>query len=57
MEFANWLGQTKQRKVYVISTLQRPVPLQHYLYTGCGGKTKDERFLVLDAKGNFDLQK
>ncbi|GLV43338.1 twister [Carabus blaptoides fortunei] len=48
MDFANWLGVTKQRKVYVISTSKRPVPLKHYLYTGIGGKTKDERFLLVD---------
>lgn len=55
-EFANWLGMTKQRKVYVISTLKRPVPLKHYLYTGVGGKTKDERFPLVDETGNLLLQ-
>lgn len=34
MELAEWVGTTKQQKVYVISTLKRPVPLVHYLYTG-----------------------
>ncbi|KNC79003.1 hypothetical protein SARC_08591 [Sphaeroforma arctica JP610] len=34
MEFAEWIGRTKKKHVYVISTLQRPVPLEHYLYTG-----------------------
>lgn len=34
MELAEWVGSTKQQKVYVISTLKRPVPLVHYLYTG-----------------------
>lgn len=34
MELAEWVGNTKQQKVYVISTLKRPVPLVHYLYTG-----------------------
>jgi len=34
MEFANWIGKTKRKKIYVISTLKRPVPLEHYLYTG-----------------------
>jgi hypothetical protein len=29
------------------------VPLEHYLYTGSNGKTRDERFLVLDANGRF----
>lgn len=48
IEFADWLGSTYQKKVYVVSTSERPVPLQHYLYTGSGGSTKDNRFLVLN---------
>ncbi|KAJ9600504.1 hypothetical protein L9F63_009194 [Diploptera punctata] len=51
MEFANWVGGTKKKKVYVISTLKRPIPLQHFLYTGSGGKSKDERFLIVDKDG------
>lgn len=39
--------------MYVISTLKRPVPLEHYLYTGLTGKTKDERFLIVNAEGAF----
>ncbi|SMN22687.1 similar to Saccharomyces cerevisiae YLR398C SKI2 Ski complex component and putative RNA helicase, mediates 3'-5' RNA degradation by the cytoplasmic exosome [Maudiozyma saulgeensis] len=27
-EFANWIGRTKQKNIYVISTPQRPVPLE-----------------------------
>ena len=53
LEFANWVGQTKKRKVYVCSTLKRPVPLQHYLYTGCGGKSKNDIFLLVNEKGEF----
>lgn len=34
VEFANWVGKTKQKRVYVVSTPKRPVPLKHYLYTG-----------------------
>ena len=29
LEFANWVGRTKQKKVYVQYTDKRPVPLQH----------------------------
>lgn len=39
--------------MYVISTLKRPVPLEHYLYTGLTGKSKDERFLIVNAEGAF----
>lgn len=53
MELADWVGSTKKRKVYVISTLKRPVPLMHYLYTGVGGKSKDDITLLVDADGNF----
>ena len=32
MEFAQWVGDIKQTKVYVQNTLKRVVPLQHILY-------------------------
>jgi len=53
LEFADWVGRTKKKKIYVISTAKRPVPLEHFLYTGSNGKTRDERFLLQDAAGNF----
>ncbi|CAD6226876.1 GSCOCG00005957001-RA-CDS [Cotesia congregata] len=53
--FANWVGNIKKRKMFVISTLKRPVPLKHYLYTGTDGKTRNDRFLVLDGEGQFNL--
>ncbi|GFO05994.1 helicase ski2w [Plakobranchus ocellatus] len=53
MEFAAWVGRTKRKKIYVVSTLKRPVPLEHYLYTGNSTKTCNELFLLQDAKGNF----
>ncbi|XP_041969235.1 helicase SKI2W [Aricia agestis] len=56
LQFADWVGRTKKRKVYVVSTPKRPVPLCHYLYTGTGGKSKHERFLVVDQEGNFQLR-
>ena len=31
-EFASWVGRTKKKNVYVISTPRRPVPLEHYLW-------------------------
>ena len=53
IEFAHWVGQIKKRKIYVISTLKRPVPLQHYLYTGYDKKSKDQLFLLVDKDGGF----
>ncbi|KAJ4448311.1 hypothetical protein ANN_10326, partial [Periplaneta americana] len=53
LEFADWVGRTKKKKMYVISTLKRPVPLEHYLYTGSGGKSRNDCFLLLNAEGHF----
>ncbi|KIV98030.1 hypothetical protein PV10_01723 [Exophiala mesophila] len=33
-EFASWVGRTKKKDIYVISTPKRPVPLEHYLWAG-----------------------
>ncbi|KAF4306971.1 Helicase [Botryosphaeria dothidea] len=32
-EFASWVGRTKKKNIYVISTPKRPVPLEHYLWS------------------------
>jgi antiviral helicase SKI2 len=29
-EFANWVGRTKQKKIYIQQTEKRPVPLEHF---------------------------
>ena len=39
--------RTKKKDIYVISTVQRPVPLEHYLYAG------RDKFKIVDAKRNF----
>lgn len=46
-EFADWVGRTKKKDIYVISTPQRPVPLEHYLYAG------REMYKIVDAGRNF----
>ncbi|CAH1395294.1 unnamed protein product [Nezara viridula] len=53
LEFANWVGRTKQRKVMVCATHHRPVPLQHYVYTGTGGPSPGDTYLVKDGDGPF----
>uniref|UniRef100_A0A8C8RM87 Ski2 like RNA helicase n=1 Tax=Pelusios castaneus TaxID=367368 RepID=A0A8C8RM87_9SAUR len=53
LEFADWVGRIKRKQIYVISTLRRPVPLEHHLYTGNSQKTQHELFLLVDARGNF----
>lgn len=42
-EFANWVGRTKQKDVYVISTPKRPVPLEIFIWA------KSRLFKVVDA--------
>ena len=32
MEFADWVGRTKRKLIYVTGTTKRPVPLEHNLY-------------------------
>ncbi|KAJ7863534.1 P-loop containing nucleoside triphosphate hydrolase protein, partial [Mycena olivaceomarginata] len=46
-EFADWVGRTKKKDIYVISTAQRQVPLEHYLYAG------REMYKIVDARRNF----
>lgn len=46
-EFADWVGRTKKRDIYVISTPKRPVPLEHFLYAG------KELHKIVDASGKF----
>uniref|UniRef100_A0A8D1RMA0 Superkiller complex protein 2 n=1 Tax=Sus scrofa TaxID=9823 RepID=A0A8D1RMA0_PIG len=53
LEFADWIGRLKRRQIYVISTVARPVPLEHYLFTGNSPKTQGELFLLLDSRGSF----
>ena len=31
-EFADWVGRTKRKKVFVTGTLRRPVPLEHCVF-------------------------
>lgn len=44
---------TKQKKIYVISTMRRPVPLQHYLYTGNSKQTQDQLFMIVNENRQF----
>ncbi|CAG8472035.1 6701_t:CDS:10 [Paraglomus brasilianum] len=47
MELAGWIGRTKEKDIYVIKTLKRPVPLEHFLY-GDG-----ELHKIVDEKKNW----
>jgi superfamily II RNA helicase len=50
MDFANWIGRTKHRTIYVMKTLHRPVPLEHSLYIF--GKVHT----IKDPNGSFKSQ-
>lgn len=47
LEFSDWIGRTKKKKIHVISTTKRPVPLQHFLYAG------KELFKLYDASHGY----
>ncbi|TDH72069.1 hypothetical protein CCR75_008664 [Bremia lactucae] len=47
LEFSDWIGRTKQKKIHVISTYKRPVPQQHFLYAG------KELFKLYDAMSGY----
>lgn len=32
MEFADWVGRTKRKRIHVTGTLKRPVPLEHSVF-------------------------
>ncbi|XBW37105.1 hypothetical protein QEN19_002683 [Hanseniaspora menglaensis] len=46
-EFANWIGRTKQKNIYVISTPQRPVPLEINIWA------KDTMLPIINANREF----
>ncbi|KAK4547703.1 hypothetical protein LTR36_000661 [Oleoguttula mirabilis] len=46
-EFASWVGRTKKKDIYVISTPKRPVPLEHYLWAD------KKMFKIVDASKSF----
>ncbi|KAJ9081961.1 Antiviral helicase ski2 [Entomophthora muscae] len=47
MEFAEWIGRTKRKNIFVISTPRRPIPLEHHLYVD------KELFKIVDERGTF----
>lgn len=46
-EFADWIGRTKQKDIYVISTPKRPTPLEIFIWA------KQELFKIIDGSRNF----
>lgn len=58
IDFANWIGRTRSSKIYVVFTLYRPVPLEHYLYVGSNTslELKDNMQLIRKADSGFLMQ-
>ncbi|CAO1638166.1 unnamed protein product [Sympodiomycopsis kandeliae] len=46
-EFADWVGRTKKKDIYVISTSKRPVPLEHFLYAN------KDLYKIVNAQSRF----
>lgn len=59
IEFADWIGRTKQKKIRVTGTTKRPVPLEHCLfYSGELYKTcENEDFMSQGVKAARDAHK
>lgn len=49
-EFANWVGRTKQKDIYVISTPKRPVPLEHFIWA------KTEQIKIVNSEKKFLIE-
>ncbi|KTW27051.1 hypothetical protein T552_02543 [Pneumocystis carinii B80] len=49
-EFAEWIGRTRQKDIYVISTARRPIPLEHFLWVN------RKMFKIVDEKEKFLMQ-
>jgi len=58
IDFANWIGRTRNSKIYVVFTLYRPVPLEHYLYVGSNTslEMKNNMHLIRKADSGFLMQ-
>ncbi|KAL1370055.1 hypothetical protein AAHE18_01G032100 [Arachis hypogaea] len=59
VEFADWIGRTKQKEIRVTGTTKRPVPLEHCLfYSGELYKIcENEKFLPQGLKAAKDVSK
>ncbi|MBD74042.1 MAG: hypothetical protein CMM96_00910 [Rickettsiales bacterium] len=51
-EFAGWIGNIKQKKINLIPTTKRVVPLEHYFYMPDDGNP-NPLVKIVDSTGNF----
>ena len=54
VDFSIMSRRTKLKKIYVVSTYKRPVPLKHFLYTGDSKQTSDQLFEVVGSDKKFN---
>ena len=47
--------RTKRKRMHVVSTFKRPVPLRHYLYTGNSKQTSDQLFEIVGDNTRLNL--
>jgi antiviral helicase SKI2 len=66
LEFADWVGRTKRKHIFVMGTEKRPVPLQHFLWCrqklfqimdGTTGRFLPEGFKAAKAEGQTEKTK
>ncbi|XP_058684731.1 superkiller complex protein 2-like [Poecile atricapillus] len=50
------MSRTKRRCVRVLSTPRRPVPLEHFLFTGNSARNRHQLFQLLGPGGSFSTQ-
>eukprot|EP01053_Blabericola_migrator_P013085 Blabericola_migrator_1__13084@NODE_889_length_6163_cov_243_088911_g626_i0_p3_GENE_NODE_889_length_6163_cov_243_088911_g626_i0NODE_889_length_6163_cov_243_088911_g626_i0_p3_ORF_typecomplete_len426_score64_90Helicase_C/PF00271_31/8_1e14rRNA_procarch/PF13234_6/2_3e07_NODE_889_length_6163_cov_243_088911_g626_i021953472 len=50
LEFAEWIGTTKRREVFAVSTNYRPTPLRHFLWAN------DRAYLLMNHKNEFNTK-
>ncbi len=48
-EFANWIGTIRDKKIYLIPTTHRVVPLDHYIYIG------NDIHKIMDTRDNYSI--
>ena len=51
MNFAEWIGRTKNQRVCIVKTLYRPVPLEHFVYKK-KKKSKEEKLITFKVGEN-----
>ncbi|VEL12137.1 unnamed protein product [Protopolystoma xenopodis] len=68
-EFADWLGRIRSSitgpgnsllehpvdTIHVVVTEKRPVPLEHFLYSGFEASGQDDLYMIVNQQGHFYL--